>query len=224
MHDPTLPTVGPLRRHLLQEADVSVRGTFQSILGTQAETNRRFRIISAGGFGKYVALHYPMPLCPQPWLSGAWPSISVSSRNCQYVPGIHKANQGYRRRSLHGPTRTGPFDPGSYPNRYTPRLANPCTPATASGDVGHALTLLLCVGTKQVGEREKGRENVSHVSNLGRVHSGGTGATGDRPSLTRNQKPHTEYGVASRLILTPSSYAFCEFSNSEDSKHPGLAD
>lgn len=50
-------------------------------------------------------------------------------------------------------------------------------------------------------------------------------ATDDRPFLTRNQKqkPHTEYGVRSRLILTPSSYAFCEFSNSEDSKHPGLA-
>lgn len=61
--------------------------------------------------------------------------------------------------------------------------------------MGYALTLLLCVVTKQVGEQGKGRENVSHVSNLGRVCSGGTGATDDRPFLTRNQKLHMEYGV-----------------------------
>ena len=81
VHDPTLPTVGPLHRRLIQEADVSVGVTFQSTLNTQAETDGEFRTISARGFGHYVALHYPMPLCPQPWLWGVWPSISVSSRN-----------------------------------------------------------------------------------------------------------------------------------------------
>lgn len=97
--------------------------------------------------------------------------------------------------------------------------------------MGHALTLLLCVVTKQVlcrRARKRTRGCLSCLSNLGRVCSGGTGAADDRPYLTRNQtqKPHTEYGVGSRFILTPSSpssQAFYEFSNSEDSKHPGLA-
>lgn len=64
--------------------------------------------------------------------------------------------------------------------------------------MGHTLTLLLCVVTKQVGESEKkDGENVLHISNLGRVCSGGKRATDDHPShVIRNRNLGTLlYGV-----------------------------
>lgn len=135
VHDPTIPTVGPLRRTAMERVDVSdcPYQNCHSTANKKIYSRRKLR----QRYGRCVVSACPTRLHRLRSSRLAWPSIHVSTMDCVYNKhGLMR----YRRRSIHRQAAAESTDGGPGPDRRVAWLADACDTGAAARDVGMELT------------------------------------------------------------------------------------